>query len=142
MGSTTDNHQSKQTVSWNVTVGAGVLVLLFLAVFFIDTDLFGALIDQGFNWSAQYFGLFWQILMLGNFVIALWIATRDGATRTLGGLDAPEFTDFQWGAMILCTLLAGGGVFWAAAEPIAHTLCRHLRHLMARQQPNRWPVSR
>ena len=120
MGSTTDNHQSKQTVSWNVTVGAGVLVLLFLAVFFIDTDLFGALIDQGFNWSAQYFGLFWQILMLGNFVIALWIATRDGATRTLGGLDAPEFTDFQWGAMILCTLLAGGGVFWAAAEPIAH----------------------
>lgn len=55
MGSTTDNHQSKQTVSWNVTVGAGVLVLLFLAVFFIDTDLFGALIDQGFNWSAQYF---------------------------------------------------------------------------------------
>ncbi|WP_276317937.1 BCCT family transporter [Cobetia sp. ICG0124] len=23
-------------------------------------------------------------------------------------------------ATILCTLLAGGGVFWAAAEPIAH----------------------
>ncbi|WP_276317938.1 BCCT family transporter [Cobetia sp. ICG0124] len=23
-------------------------------------------------------------------------------------------------AIILCTLLAGGGVFWAAAEPIAH----------------------
>ena len=70
-------------------------MLLFLAVFFIDTDLFGALIDQGFNWSAQYFGLFWQILMLGNFVIALWIATRDGATRTLGRLDIDTFSSHR-----------------------------------------------
>ena len=96
------------------------LIALFLGVFFIDADLFGALIDRSFAWSAQYFGLFWQVLMLINFLIALWIATRSGATRVLGALDAPEFSNFQWGSMILCTLLAGGGVFWAAAEPIAH----------------------
>ncbi len=40
----------------------------------------------------------------------------------MGGLSVPEFTTFQWGAMIMCTLLAGGGVFWAAGEPIAHFL--------------------
>ena len=40
----------------------------------------------------------------------------------MGGLAAPEFTMFQWGSMIMCTLLAGGGVFWAAGEPIAHFL--------------------
>ncbi|MCZ8485271.1 BCCT family transporter [Vibrio lentus] len=27
---------------------------------------------------------------------------------------------FRWMAIIFCTLLAGGGVFWAAARPIAH----------------------
>ncbi|MBT5556657.1 MAG: BCCT family transporter, partial [Halieaceae bacterium] len=96
------------------------LISLFLGVFFIDAELFGALIDRSFAWSAQYFGLFWQVLMLINFLIALWIATRSGATRVLGALDTPEFSNFQWGSMILCTLLAGGGVFWAAAEPIAH----------------------
>ena len=96
------------------------LIALFLGVFFIDADLFGALIDRSFAWSAQYFGLFWQVLMLINFLIALWIATRSGATRVLGALDTPEFSNFQWGSMILCTLLAGGGGFWAAAEPIAH----------------------
>mgnify|MGYP001626725812 FL=1 len=96
------------------------LIFLFLSVFFIDAELFGALIDRSFAWSAQYFGLFWQVLMLINFLIALWIATRSGATRVLGALDTPEFSNFQWGSMILCTLLAGGGVFWAAAEPIAH----------------------
>jgi len=89
-------------------------------VFFIDAELFGAFIDRSFAWSAQYFGLFWQVLMLINFLIALWIATRSGARRVLGALDTPEFSNFQWGSMILCTLLAGGGVFWAAAEPIAH----------------------
>ncbi len=89
-------------------------------MFFIDAELFGALIDRSFAWSAQYFGLFWQVLMLINFLIALWIATRSGARRVLGALDTPEFSNFQWGSMILCTLLAGGGVFWAAAEPIAH----------------------
>ena len=100
--------------------GAAVMILLFLSVFFIDADLFGAFIDRSFAWSAQYFGLFWQVLMLINFLIALWIATRSGARRVLGALDTPEFSNFQWGSMILCTLLAGGGVFWAAAEPIAH----------------------
>eukprot|EP00487_Bulimina_marginata_P011861 TRINITY_DN7767_c0_g1_i1.p1 TRINITY_DN7767_c0_g1~~TRINITY_DN7767_c0_g1_i1.p1 ORF type:complete len:107 (+),score=47.78 TRINITY_DN7767_c0_g1_i1:157-477(+) len=29
-------------------------------------------------------------------------------------------TTFKWMSIVLCTLLAGGGVFWAAAEPIAH----------------------
>ena len=96
------------------------LISLFLSVFFIDADLFGALIDRSFAWSARYFGLYWQVLMLINFLVALWIATRRGARRVLGALDTPEFSNFQWGSMILCTLLAGGGVFWAAAEPIAH----------------------
>lgn len=108
------------TQSWTVIAGSMALIFLFLSVFFIDSDLFGAMIDRSFAWSAQYFGLFWQVLMLINFLIALWIATRSGARRILGALDTPEFSDFQWGSMILCTLLAGGGVFWAAAEPIAH----------------------
>ena len=38
----------------------------------------------------------------------------------MGGLDTPEFDVFKWGSMIMCTLLAGGGVFWAAGEPMAH----------------------
>ena len=40
----------------------------------------------------------------------------------LGNIEKPEFTVFQWGSMIMCTLLAGGGVFWAAGEPMAHFL--------------------
>ena len=35
-------------------------------------------------------------------------------------MDKPELSTFKWVSIIICTLLAGGGVFWAAAEPIAH----------------------
>ena len=38
----------------------------------------------------------------------------------LGGISTPSISTFNWASMIMCTLLAGGGVFWAAAEPIAH----------------------
>ena len=61
-----------------------------------------------------------QLLMIANFSVALLVATRPYASEPLGGRDTPEFPAFQWIAMVLCTLLAGGGVFWAAAEPVAH----------------------
>ena len=52
------------------------------------------------------------------------IALAVGAGRTgrviLGNLPVPEMDAFKWMAILFCTLLAGGGVFWAAAEPIAH----------------------
>lgn len=119
-----DNNQSQFVThnisKWRVTGSSIGFVGLFLAVFFIDPTLFGVIIDSSFAWSTQYFGLFWQLLMLANFGIALWVMTRPAAHYRLGQLDAPEFSQFQWSAMVLCTLLAGGGVFWAAAEPIAH----------------------
>ena len=91
-----------------------------MALFFIDSALFSRWIDQSFSWSAKYFGLFWQLLMIANFAVAIFLATRPYATFKLGGCETPEFPGFQWVAMVLCTLLAGGGVFWAAAEPVAH----------------------
>jgi glycine betaine transporter len=103
-----------------VTTVAASLICCFLALFFYDEQIFSNLVSHSFNWSAQYFGLFWQILLLANFAIALFVATRPSAGRRLGNLTAPEFPLFQWIAMVLCTLLAGGGVFWAAAEPVAH----------------------
>ncbi|NMU34154.1 BCCT family transporter, partial [Vibrio parahaemolyticus] len=55
-----------------------------------------------------------------NFLIGLALAFgRTGYVR-LGGLAKPDIDNFKWLSIVLCTLLAGGGVFWAAAEPIAH----------------------
>lgn len=97
-------------------------IALFCLLAMIDLDMLSGLVDAGFAWSAKYFGLYWQVLLLATFLIGLVLCVLPGGRAVLGGLTAPEFSNFQWGSMIMCTLLAGGGVFWAAGEPIAHYL--------------------
>lgn len=102
-----------------LAISAG-FILLFCLFAIVDLGHLGALIDRGFAASARYFGFYWQILLFATFAISLALLFMRGSGVRLGGLERPEFTTFQWAAMIMTTLLAGGGVFWAAGEPIAH----------------------
>ena len=100
----------------------GGFIAVFCALALFDLDRLSSLVDAGFVFSARYFGLYWQVLLLATFLISLVLIVLPGGRAVLGRLDRPEFTLFQWGSMIMCTLLAGGGVFWAAGEPMAHFL--------------------
>ncbi|MGE3693314.1 MAG: BCCT family transporter, partial [Novosphingobium sp.] len=101
---------------------SGGFILIFCLYALIDIDGLSAAVDWGFAVSARYFGLYWQILLLATFLISLVLCVLPGGRAKLGGLPLPEFKTFNWASMIMCTLLAGGGVFWAAGEPIAHFL--------------------
>ena len=100
----------------------GGFIVLFCTIALFDLDTLSAIVDWGFNASATYFGLYWQLLLLATFFIGLALCALPGSKIALGGLDTPEFSNFKRGAMIICTLLAGGGVFLPAGEPIAHYL--------------------
>ena len=100
----------------------GGFIALFCVLALVDLELLTSMVDAGFAWSAKYFGLYWQLLLLATFVMGIVIAILPSSTQIMGNLDKPEFSMFQWGSMIMCTLLAGGGVFWAAGEPMAHFL--------------------
>ena len=100
----------------------GGFIALFCAVALFDLDLLSNMVDSGFGFAARYFGLYWQVLLLATFLIGLVLVVLPGGRAVLGNRATPEFPIFQWGAMIMCTLLAGGGVFWAAGEPMAHFL--------------------
>ena len=99
---------------------SGVLMAVFVLAALAAPQAVGAAVDVAFTWSARWFGAYWQLLMLATFVVITILAfSRYGRVR-MGGSDAPAFGRFTWIAMITTTLLAAGGVFWAAAEPIAH----------------------
>ncbi|WP_372843092.1 BCCT family transporter [Psychrobacter sp.] len=98
--------------------GGFIIVFVLMAIF--AEEYLAKLINVGFSWSATIFGPFWQILLLATFVIALAVGAGRTGRVILGGLAKPEMDSFKWMAILFCTLLAGGGVFWAAAEPIAH----------------------
>ena len=63
-----------------------------------------------------------QYLMLISFVIAIALAFTPFARQKIGNDSAREFDFFGWQALIICTLLAGGGLFWSAAEPVYHRM--------------------
>ncbi len=107
-------------VDWPVFVISGGFIALFCIMALIDIDALSGMVNSSFAWSTKLFGAYWQFLLLSTFFIGLALAfTRTGAVK-LGNLATPEIQTFKWIAIIMCTLLAGGGVFWAAAEPMAH----------------------
>lgn len=99
---------------------SGGFIALFVVLALFDGEVLSHLVNVGFAWSVKVFGPFWQILLLLTFLIGLALAIGRTGRVVLGGIETPELPNFRWTAILFCTLLAGGGVFWAAAEPIAH----------------------
>lgn len=102
-------------------VSVGILTAFVIAAI-VMPDTVGSWVDEGFSASARWFGPYWQVLLLATFVVAIVLALTPWARVRMGGLSTPEYSRFKWIAMIMCTLMAGGGVFWAAAEPMYHFL--------------------
>ncbi|WP_201544145.1 BCCT family transporter [Psychrobacter sp. H7-1] len=99
---------------------SGGFIIIFVLMAIFSQQYLAQAVEIGFNWSVKFFGPFWQILLLATFLIALAVGAGRTGRVILGNLAEPEMDSFKWMAILFCTLLAGGGVFWAAAEPMAH----------------------
>ena len=115
------NNISKKQNKLVSVLSLGFLVL-FVAMSFINIDVVTKLVNLSFSFSVKYFGAVWQILLVGTFFLSIALAFSKYGDVKLGDLDKPEFSTFRWICMIMCTLLAGGGVFWSAAEPMYYFL--------------------
>ena len=99
---------------------SGGLLVLFAAFALFDIKMVSSWVNASFSLSTKYFGAYWQVLLLATFFIGLYLAFARTGSVVLGGIKTPEMSTFTWVSILMCTLLAGGGVFWAAAEPMAH----------------------
>lgn len=109
-----------QKVDWPTFAISGGFIALFVIASLINIDTVSSWVGKATSFSMTWFGALWQVIMLFTFLIALVIALSRYGNVKLGKLDKPEIRTFSWVAMIMCTLLAGGGVFWSAAEPMYH----------------------
>ncbi len=116
-----DNNVEKkaQLDKLSLLISSGFLVL-FVVLALVDSELLASIVSNGFSWSSKMFGAYWQFLLFATFLVGIGLTLGRTGSVLLGNLEKPEMTTFQWISIILCTLLAGGGVFWAAGEPIAH----------------------
>ncbi|MEQ5854628.1 BCCT family transporter [Halomonas sp. EF61] len=95
-------------------------ILLFVGLSLYDIDGVAGAIGTGFAWTAKALGSYFQILLLLTFFIAMGLIATPAASARIGNTRTPELSTFKWVSIIMCTLLAGGGVFFAAGEPIYH----------------------
>ncbi|MGS0729919.1 BCCT family transporter, partial [Shewanella sp. 0m-11] len=87
---------------------SGGFLVLFVLLAVFDTSALSSIIQVGFSKVTQWFGPFWQILLLANFIIGLYLAFARTGDVKLGNRNTPEIDTFKWLAIVLCTLLAGG----------------------------------
>ncbi|MCG8564412.1 MAG: BCCT family transporter [Desulfobacterales bacterium] len=102
-------------------ISTGFLVL-FVVLSLINVDFVTQCVNVAQRFSTTYFGAIWQLLLFVTFLIAVYLAFSPYGSVRVGGLKAPETSSFRWISMIMCALLAGGGVFWSSAEPMYHFL--------------------
>lgn len=113
-------HFSARAIDWPTFVISGGFLIAFVIAAMLNIDELSRQVNRAYAVSGRLFGAYWQVLVLATFLIGLQVAlTRSGKPR-LGNLPQPEMSTFKWFSIIMCTLLAGGGVFFAAAEPMAH----------------------
>jgi len=112
--------KGKDRLDWTVFSISGGFLILFIILSFINSTMVSNGITTLFNFSADIFGAYWQLLLLGNFFIGIFLAFSKYGKVRLGNQQKPKYSYYKWVAMILTTLLASGGVFWAAAEPMYH----------------------
>ena len=117
-----NRRQHAVIIDWPVFVLSGGFLLLFVGLAIVDLERLSTLVNSAFGYATLLFGGYWQLLMLLTFLVAVLVASSSSGRVRLGNLDAPDMDTYKWLSVIMCTLLAGGGVFWAAAEPMAHFL--------------------
>ncbi len=105
-------------IEWPVFIVSGGVLLLFVIASLINPEFVSGQVNKYFGLSCKYFGAYWQWLLFLNFLIAMALGFSKYGSVRLGNVDVPELSTFKWVAIIMCTLLAGGGVFWSAAEPM------------------------
>ncbi|MCP4114172.1 MAG: BCCT family transporter [Desulfobacteraceae bacterium] len=113
---------NQSSTDWPVFAISGGFIVLFVVVALLNVDLVTRWVNVAQHFSTTYFGALWQVLLFATFVIALYLGFSNYGNVRVGGLDRPEISTFRWISMVMCALLAGGGVFWSSAEPMYHFL--------------------
>lgn len=115
--------KESKNVEWPVFTLSTGFFLFFVALCFINEELANSFIYGAHAIIVKYTGAIMQFTFLAIWLICLTIAISRFGSVKIGGKDAEvDIKTFNWFAIILTTLLAGGGVFFSAAEPMYHFL--------------------
>ena len=89
------HHLTSESMKNPVLWISGSFLVAFVAMAISDGNLLSTWVNNGFSFSAGYFGAFWQILLLANFIIGLSLAIGKTGLVRLGKMSQPEIDTFK-----------------------------------------------
>lgn len=101
---------------------AGLLVCLIVTgIGVVSPGLVASLAERANSFITLDFG-WWYLLVVASFLaFALWCAFSPFGKITLGkDGEKPEFSNFEWFAMLFNAGVGIGLIFWGVAEPLYH----------------------
>jgi glycine betaine transporter len=100
---------------------SAVIVLLFVFFGMFAPDAMGKVVNAVFAFLTTDFGWLYLLSVAIFIAFALGIAiSRYGKVKLGQDDDKPEFSNFQWFAMLFGSGMGIGLVFWSVAEPLMH----------------------
>jgi choline-glycine betaine transporter len=113
----------KKNIRWAEFIISAGFLFVFVVASMVDYKMVGDIVTSLYAFVMKYLGALLQGVFLLIFITCLIIGfSRLGDIR-IGGKDSkPDLSTFTWFGIILTTLLAGGGVFFSASEPLYHFL--------------------
>ena len=108
-------------INWILALVSGLTLVLILAYAGLDPQGMKSRLTLLQDGISRYFG-WWYILLDAVFISPVFIIpfTKWGRLKLGKPGDTPDYTRFEWLAMLLCCTFAIGIIIWAVAEPLFH----------------------
>lgn len=123
----------KKRLDWTITVIPFVCIAALCFIFMVYPQSSGSILGSVRFFLGDQLGSYYLIMGLGALICSFYMAfSRFGKIR-LGNVEKPQYSSFQWGAMMFTAGLAADILFYSLCEWILYANEPHIADLGSKQ---------
>ncbi len=108
-------------INFKIFLPPFILLALSVIISLIDAVWFVSILDQCRKWILSYFDWLFNLTVFCFLLLSLAAYYSPLGKIKIGGQSAvPIFKKGKWLAVVICTTVATGILFWGSAEPLFH----------------------
>lgn len=114
-----DMKSYKSNTNYSMIITVLAFVFIVIAYFFISPDQSKLMIDSMNNYILTNLGFVYVWIVLISLFLCIYIGvSRFGPIRL--GQEKKEYSEFSWAAMMFCSSMAAGFIYWGSIEWVFH----------------------
>lgn len=127
-------NKEKSRIEWATMLIPFIIVVALMTVFMIIPEQSKSVVDTMRGFFGDTIGLYYPILAIGSVACALYVAIKPKyGNITLGTIEKPLYSNFQWGTMIFTSTMAADILFYSLIEWALYGAEPHLAEMGSMQ---------